>query len=64
MGVAITSVITMIYSVFTIFPTMPLVPLSVLGTVLKNSQLICGMPRTNTYPIIPINRRMENPAAM
>ena len=53
------SVITTIYKVLTMFPRIPKVPLIVLGTVLKNSQLICGIPRKKTYPIIPIRIRMD-----
>ena len=53
------SVITTIYKVLTIFPRIPKVPFIVLGTVLRNSQLICEIPRKNTYPMIPTRIRMD-----
>ena len=47
-GVAITSVITMIYSVLTIFPAMPTVPFLALVTVVRNSRLTLPIPLTVT----------------
>ena len=48
MGVAISSVITTMYNVFTIFPNIPKVPLVALVTVVRNRQLMFGIPRANT----------------
>ena len=46
MGVAITSVITTIYNVFNRFPAIPKVPFRLLGTVVKNCQLMLEIPFT------------------
>ena len=45
-----------------ILPRIPKVPLVALEAVLKNDQVTWGIPRTNTYPMIPASSRMEKAA--
>ena len=61
-GVAMSRVMITMYSVFIIFPRIPKVPFVALEAVLKNAHVTCGIPRTNTYPMMPARRRMEKPA--
>ena len=56
-GVAMSSVITMMYSVLTIFPAIPTVLFSVLVTVVRNLQFTLPIPFTKTYAKIPTRSR-------
>ena len=50
----------MTYSVLRIAGRMPSVPFSTLAVVVRNFQLMCGMPRTSTMPRMPATSTMTS----